>query len=121
MTSTGSYGQLLVEVDWHPFETGLNGLYIGGMLITAASGSLMYATPPGNDVGWDRLLNFGLGAAVGYDLVLPLNLLLNVAAGFGADYYIGERTTSVILANSIPRSGFEFRLTRLEASLGYRF
>jgi hypothetical protein len=64
---------------------------------------------------------FGLGATVGYELALPLNLLLNVAAGVGEGYELGERTSSVLLADSTPRSSLVGGLTRLELSLGYRF
>jgi hypothetical protein len=124
-TSASSVGAndfagLVVELDWHPFDTGMTGFYVGGQVYAQGGTSLSYLFAA-SDAERDRSLQFGLGAAVGYELPLPLNLLLNVAAGFGVGYNIAENTSSVVLANSIPSSGVVGTLTRLELSLGYRF
>jgi hypothetical protein len=116
----GDFGQLQFELDWHPFEAGMKGLYVGGNLYAQSSASLTYTLSP-SDAAWSRFLELGLGATVGYEFLLPLNLLVNVAAGLGAGYSFLESTYSVSTSSSTTTSGLSVHLTRLELSLGYRF
>jgi hypothetical protein len=86
-----------LEFDWHPFDLGLGGFYIGPACSV--------------DFGLNAFNHFyfGLGAGLGYQFLLPLNLDLNagLALTCGPDLF----------ANST----FLRTAMRLEIALGYRF
>jgi hypothetical protein len=67
----------------------------------------------------DRYGDLGLGVALGYQLVLPSGFTANAAFGVGALYGAGENTSSLVLANAIPRSGLGYTTTRLELTVRY--
>jgi hypothetical protein len=96
-----------VEVDWHPFDTGLSGFFVGG----AAVGSL--------DVKWsgnqDTTIFLGVAPVVGYVLVLPGNINLDFALGvaFGGNIVIDSAENTSF--------GLAVDHSRIEIGLGYQF
>jgi len=86
-----------VEVDWHPFDRGLSGIFIGPALSFDFSLNLFNS------------FYCGLGGSVGYQLLLPLNIDLVAISGitYGLEFF----KQSTIFRPSL----------RLEIDLGYRF
>jgi hypothetical protein len=96
-----------VEMDWHPFDKGLNGFFVG----LAAVGAL--------DLKWsgnqDTTVFLGVAPVVGYMLVLPWNINLDFALGaaFGGNIVVdSSKNTSL---------GLAVDHSRIEVGLGYRF
>ena len=86
-----------LELHWHPFDMGLGGLFIG----PAISADFVLNT--------NNAIYVGLGAGIGYQLLLPLDIDLDAALGFcyGPDFYAS--------------STYYLTALRLEIALGYRF
>jgi len=108
--NAGSYQefQQWVEVDWHPFDTGLRGFFLG----LAAVGVVETILPDGSrGATWF----LGLAPAIGYQFLLPHNwdLDLVVAVPLGVELF------------DSPGGGGSMRFTsdhrRAEIGLGYRF
>jgi hypothetical protein len=86
-----------VELDWHPFDNGLRGFFFGPALSTDFSlntGNSFYG---------------GLGAALGYQIFLPWNIMLAGVSGltYGPEFF----RDSIVFRPSV----------RLVIALGYRF
>jgi hypothetical protein len=60
-----------VEGDWHPFDKGLNGLYVGLLADPA------YWLPPTSDYGLD------VGPTLGYLFQLPMSFIIEVSVAAG--------------------------------------
>ncbi len=96
-----------VEVDWHPFDRGLNGFFVG----LAAVGSL--------DVEWsgnqDTTIFLGAAPVVGYMLALP--------GSFSLDFALGVALGGNIVVSSSENTSFGFAAghSRVDIGLGYQF
>lgn len=86
-----------LELNWHPFDRGLGGFFIG----PAVSADF--------DLNTNNAFYMGIGAGIGYQLLLPFNLDLDAALGltYGPSFY----TSSTYYLTAL----------RLEIALGYRF
>jgi len=102
-----------LQVDWHPFDSGLNGLFFGIAAMAAVIGS-----GQGNQYGY----YVGIGPAIGYQLLLGLGINLDFAlswaalSGGFATNLAGQRSFYII---PIPYT--ILMPQRLEIALGYRF
>ncbi len=68
-----------LELAWHPFDPGLDGFYLGPAL---AFGFVMESLDTSRNHSWEPAVSaVGLGAAVGYRLLLGGSFDLNFAAG----------------------------------------
>ena len=91
------------EADWHPFDKGLNGLFLG----FAAVGSIDLDSRP----NMANSYFLGLAPVVGYQFLLPWNLDLDFAFGLA----FGERFGTDGSAD------FGAYRSRIEIGFGYRF
>ena len=70
----GTYSSLLailwVELDWHPFQNGLSGLFIGPAFAVSYSSDQDF-----------RATGEGLGLSLGYQFLLPWNIDVDIALG----------------------------------------
>jgi len=119
LVTSNMFTQLVLELDWHPFDAGLNGFYVGGQVFSQIASSL--SVVPSGDGSWSSWVELGLGVAAGYQFVLPLSLVLNVAVGGGAGYGASSTMSSISVATLNGSTSMSFQLTRLELSLGYSF
>ena len=95
-----------VELDWHPFDKGLSGFFVG----LAGVGSLELEWS-GNQ---DTTIFLGVAPVVGYQFPLPWNISLDFALGvaFGGNIVVGSSENISL--------GFAVH-SRIEIGLGYRF
>ena len=61
---------LWIELDWHPFQDGLNGLFIGPAF------AVIYSSDPDFTATGE-----GLGLSLGYQFLLPWNIDIDLAVG----------------------------------------
>ena len=96
-----------VEVDWHPFDKGLNGFFIG----LAGVGSLDVKLS-GNQ---DTTIFLGVAPVIGYKLLLPWS--------FDLDFALGIALGGSIVVDSAGNAsiGFAANHSRIEIALGYMF
>ncbi len=99
-----SWGETLlltmwVELDWHPFQGGFQGFFIG-----PAVAGLLYSDTFNNVRSGPGLV---AGGAMGYQLALPANFNIDIVAGLAAGAIAGYPTLQ-----GIPR---------VALALGYRF
>ncbi len=70
----GTYSSFLailwVELDWHPFQNGLSGLFIGPAFAVSYSSDQDF-----------RATGEGLGLSLGYQFLLPWNIDIDIALG----------------------------------------
>ncbi|MGA2639981.1 MAG: hypothetical protein ABSG21_03635 [Spirochaetia bacterium] len=96
-----------VEVDWHPFDEGLNGFFVG----LAGVGSL--------EVKWsgnkDTTIFLGVAPVIGYQLLLPWS--------FDLDFALGVALGGSIVVDSAGNASISLAAThsRIEFALGYMF
>ena len=108
----GLAGNVLPGLEWHPFDAGLGGFFLGVRgLIGYAHGDWL-ANPAGilstgNPV--DDVFTFGLNALVGWQFLLPGNMALEATV----DYYYYARLSSLGLS-AVPSLAPAI-------TLGYRF
>jgi hypothetical protein len=95
-----------VEVDWHPFDKGLNGFFVG----LAAVASLNVSWSSNNSTVF-----LGVAPVVGYQILLPWNINLDFALGVA----LGGNIVVDPFGNAT--SGLAVGPSRIELGLGYRF
>jgi hypothetical protein len=100
---------LLLGVDWHPFDLGLNGFFVGVFLDFAYDSIRMpWAGPAGSHSG------VGAGLSVGYQLTLFHTLLIEFSYAFKTPVSFDWEPSS----NNGWREPFP---PRVEIGLGYKF
>jgi hypothetical protein len=102
----------VVELDWHPFRTGLRGPYLGLSGIfdyTAVFAGAGAATATA--IGY----RFGLGPTVGWQFLLPANITIDSAFGLGFGPAVG------VDADGPGTSRLLWGITRGKVFLGFRF
>ena len=91
---------LWLELDWHPFHEGLQGFFLGPSVVAIYSKNSSSSSESGASAM--------VGATLGYQIFLPANLDLDIAAG--------------LAFGSAPGSGSEMQgMPRVAIALGYRF
>jgi hypothetical protein len=92
-------GPLWIELDWHPFQKGLQGFYVGTAVV------VVYLDIPSSKI--NAALTAMVGVGLGYQIPLPANLDADIALGaaFG----------------SIPGGTDAGAFPRASIALGYRF
>ncbi len=70
------------EMDWHPFDPGLNGFLAGAFVAAGVSGPQFL-----NNVNIQSF-SFGAGPALGYQFLFPFGLIIDISirGGLGAGY-----------------------------------
>jgi hypothetical protein len=97
----GSFAAMMwVELDWHPFQYGLHGFFIGPAVVGIYSNGLL--TP-----GSAGVTAMG-GATIGYQIFLASNIDFDIAAGVA----LGPDPGDFSLLSGMPR---------MVLALGYRF
>jgi hypothetical protein len=99
----------IIEVDWHPFDLGMDGVFLGAFLdlSNVYFASIYPINSPTN------MFTAGVGLAAGYELTLLQTLLVEISGGLE----IAERYDTSLVAPQwalVP-------LYRVDIGLGYRF
>jgi len=102
----------LMEMDWHPFHKGLDGFYtgaFGGLLFKALH--VDTAAVKGTGYEYDPCL----GLVAGWQFLLPANIVINLALGYGGQYFITVDQNGTMTSGPLLGTG------RMVASVGFRF
>jgi hypothetical protein len=100
----------IVEVDWHPFDLGLNGPLLGAFIDI----SNVYGSSTSPTVFNTEEFTVGVGPAAGYELTLLKCLLIECSGGLEAAARYDSNLASSNKWMLVP-------LFRLDIGLGYRF
>lgn len=100
-TRRGLLGTLWLEFDWHPFQNGLGGLFVGPAVVAVAEWDIAQ-----NELAL-KTTALMLGASLGYQVLLPSNFSIDVVVGLAVGVIQGYGTLQ-----GLPRAA---------VALGYRF
>ncbi len=76
-------GYPMIAMEYHPFDTGLNGFYFGPSLLLSYC---RYYNDYSKVRNPDHTYRIALGANVGWEFILPSNTVIDVTFGLGCGY-----------------------------------
>ena len=110
-TSVDIYPMLALE--WHPYKAGLQGFYLGPSLFFNYSNYSYSGASTATDI--DSSYWLAVGGNLGYEYVLPSNLIIDLSFGLGYGYSKEKEMTGKTI------TGFRGDETLAGVFLGYRF
>jgi hypothetical protein len=103
----------MLALEWHPFDTGLKGFYVGPSLFFNRTTNSYSGTPAADDI--DHSHWTAVGGNVGYEFESRSNLIVDLIFGLGYGY------SKEVNVNGKVTSGYQVDETIGGVFVGYRF